>query len=522
MLKFLHALIFLLITLTIVTAQDECGNAPTLNLTGPNACQATHFTIDLSVASVSTTTPVPTCPGSWGSGKNDIWARFVVPAGVTQMNLGLGNDAPITGLFGAAKKPSMSVYRGSCAALTEISCYETPTGFISNNCRGFSYKTINVTPGETIFLRMWELNNAGIELDLIITPTTSAPPNDACANATPLSSIGCNVNATASGGISGTSMNAPESCNGAGSEGTTWNTVDNVVFYTFQVTPTTTQPVQITLNNVTCAGGCNEIQLAIYGGGCPGVGGSNGSTPANTTTYHGCNSGTGTVTVTSTSNLPPGTYYLAVDGCSAGLPVETSACMFGISSDVITVVLPLSIKSFTAERVGDEVALRWNSDNLADVSHFVMERSSNGIDFEEIGEITAHSSQNYYGLDDKDMTRAYEGHYYYRIRQVDFDGTESLTEVKVVEVPNDFNTITLFPNPALKGQPLYLKGRYSAGANVDVTLYNALGVHVLSKNFKADAGAVYLEIPTDNLNPGVYSLSIGEGNNKSVRKIVVR
>lgn len=509
-LHYLYLITFLFSSL-LLQAQNECANATLLNLVGGNACNATHLLVDLAGSTPSSSTaPLPAC-GNYGAGLNDAWVRFVVPAGASQVNINGGSESSC-GFF-CTPAPAMQVLRGSCGALTEIACYTTP----GLGARGFSNQTINVSPGETIYLRLWEASGSAIQYDLVLTPTTAVPSNDACASAAPLGTVGCNVNANGGGAP------APESCSGAGGEGTTWNTMDNSVFYTFQVTASTTQPVSITLFNVNCAGGCNDIQLALYGGGCAGVGGSDGSSPVNNSTYYGCNAGTGTVTVTATQTLSPGTYYLLVDGCSAGLPVQTSSCIFGVSSDVITVPLPLHITFFEVELKEEEetVLLKWRAEELINAQYFVLERTSNGVDFVEIETIEIEPEKLNYQYSDEDLSSAYNGYYYYRIRQINFDGASFLTDIEAVRIPLKENSIKIYPNPVLSGQIFAIGGQFEGGGILDLQIYNQLGMLVYQQDVNAGAGSLSLEINSSKLPNGVYQLSIGKGTQRISRTLVI-
>lgn len=86
-----------------------------------------------------------------------------------------------------------------------------------------------------------------------------------------------------------------------------WSSMDNPVFYKFEVLPNTPQPVSITLVVSECEGGNSALQLGIWGfPTCPG-GGQN--------RFETCNAGIGSVNVSKT--LPIGQYFLVADG-SAG------------------------------------------------------------------------------------------------------------------------------------------------------------------------------------------------------------
>lgn len=63
-------------------AQDECSNAPVLEITQYSTCgEMVLESVDLGSASPSTTTPAPTCGGFNSGSTNDLWYSFYVPEG---------------------------------------------------------------------------------------------------------------------------------------------------------------------------------------------------------------------------------------------------------------------------------------------------------------------------------------------------------------------------------------------------------------------------------------------------------
>ncbi|MDA3820694.1 MAG: PKD domain-containing protein, partial [Candidatus Delongbacteria bacterium] len=271
----------------------------------------------------STTGPIPGC-GSFSSGTtNDLWYSFTVPAGTNTMAFHAFNSDVIPMLNASA--PGMAVYSGTdCSNLTLLDCFESSGGFMQN--AEIHWENISgLTPGETIYIRIWDENNLAQQL-FIAASVRLDFPEDECVSAVPMSQGGCNILATPG------PVQAPEDCG--------WNTSDNTIFYHFTVTASDSQPYTIEAENGECvsnAGGLSdsEIQLAVWswdGSSCADVGGSPYSDPANNSgTYYGCANGTGTVTYS--ENLPPGEYILAMDGFSD--LNGTSLCTYGFSAPFI-------------------------------------------------------------------------------------------------------------------------------------------------------------------------------------------
>ncbi|PPK84652.1 lamin tail-like protein [Neolewinella xylanilytica] len=102
--------------------------------------------------------------------------------------------------------------------------------------------------------------------------------------------------------------------------------------------------------------------------------------------------------------------------------------------------LPVVLKRFSATPLYDAVRLDWETAVEVDNWHFVVERSKAGVAFEAIGRVPAGKGSYVY-VDEN----PYPGQNYYRLRQLDMDGQETL--YGPVSVRLDSGLIRLFPNP---------------------------------------------------------------------------
>ncbi len=112
--------------------------------------------------------------------------------------------------------------------------------------------------------------------------------------------------------------------------------------------------------------------------------------------------------------------------------------------------LPLDVEliEFTAEPQAETVLLQWSTASEDNNAYFVIERSTDGNDFKAIAQVdgqgTTSALTQYQSVDKSPET----GNNYYRLRQVDFDG--SVTFSKIVEVFFEAKApeaLGVFPNP---------------------------------------------------------------------------
>ncbi|MFT5724731.1 MAG: hypothetical protein ACI9JN_001853, partial [Bacteroidia bacterium] len=114
--------------------------------------------------------------------------------------------------------------------------------------------------------------------------------------------------------------------------------------------------------------------------------------------------------------------------------------------------LPVELIQFEAQASASHSAdLTWKTASELNNSHFVIERSYNGRDFQEAGLVQGNgTTQNVMSYSHNDNTiELTQNTVFYRLRQVDFDGTQAYSPVRRVDFdsPLDVNKVSLYPNP---------------------------------------------------------------------------
>jgi len=177
-----------------------------------------------------------------------------------------------------------------------------------------------------------------------------------------------------------------------------------------------------------------------------------------------------------TVTVAPGTYFVKVQMWDANF---TSICVF---EDFLTVggtspaiVAQNELLFFNAHKADRAVLLNWVINTEYKSSHFVVERSIDGIDFTTLTEETAsgeliYQPVNYQLMDENPVL----GRNFYRIKQVFADGTYRYTEVKEIFFDVDLNAFVLYPNPT--DDRVFVNLREFVGRSANIQIYNALGV----------------------------------------------
>jgi len=126
-----------------------------------------------------------------------------------------------------------------------------------------------------------------------------------------------------------------------------------------------------------------------------------------------------------------------------------STFYFGPSS---LITLPLNLLTFTGSlQSNNTTLLEWQTANEINTSHFVVERSADGRNFQQIGTVTATgntATTNKYLYTDYDVTRQSSTVIYYRLKSVDIDGSYTYSDIVTITLPAVTSKVALFPNPA--------------------------------------------------------------------------
>ncbi|WP_161889530.1 T9SS type A sorting domain-containing protein [Pontibacter russatus] len=180
--------------------------------------------------------------------------------------------------------------------------------------------------------------------------------------------------------------------------------------------------------------------------------------------------------------------------------------------------LPVELASFKASSQNGNATLYWVTASEQNNEKFVVERSQDGKTFVQVGEVkgrgTSSIASNYSFTD----TNPADGLNYYRLRQVDFDGTEDFSQVVALEVaqrPGVAATAlsTVFPTAASSDVTIRLHTSGSAA----IVVMNAAGNAVAQF---ADVTGGELVVPVQHLNRGIYFVTVTNGHQRETRRFI--
>jgi Big-like domain-containing protein/type IX secretion system substrate protein/endonuclease/exonuclease/phosphatase family protein len=180
-------------------------------------------------------------------------------------------------------------------------------------------------------------------------------------------------------------------------------------------------------------------------------------------------------------------------------------------------ILPVSLVNFSAIKVLNSVKLYWTTAQEINSRNFVVEKSVDGIHFENIGSITAagnSSTVHQYELVDG---KPVNGINYYRLKSIDNDN--KFTYSKVITITFTKNIlIKLFPNPARELVQVWYEGTLNTQATIRLSDMNGRIVWEQSKTL---APLHVLKLNIKGLSRGVYILEVEAQNILKAEKLII-
>lgn len=227
------------------------------------------------------------------------------------------------------------------------------------------------------------------------------------------------------------------------------------------------------------------------------------------------NSPTSILTTISGLTAAGGIYTLSIQnnkGCVATNSISVSS--------VNCTVLPIELISFSGVRKNNIVKLDWQTASEKNNEFFTIERSLDGINFEEVKRVK--------GAGDSYKTLSYEVYdqnplsemSYYRLKQTDFNGQFKYSNIVSIDADNSKAMIShIAPNPTTSDINFDFYAPVKGELIYEVT--DLTGRIIISKLEIMDAGNTKVLVDLDEIPDGIYFLKISfeKTNFISVNKI---
>ena len=208
--------------------------------------------------------------------------------------------------------------------------------------------------------------------------------------------------------------------------------------------------------------------------------------------------------------------------CSNITFMGSDASGWGAAFAVCQDPLPVELLSFYAVKTGGSALLLWQTATEINNNYFRIEKSADGFQFNNIGIVFGAGNSNQLLVYSFVDATPVSGSNYYRLAQVDFDGTEHFSQVIAIDFSgvNEFDDISAYPNPLSWGNTLNIIVPPDAQGLLLISDIN--GRIIYSDRVTGGDQPVRLTAWSDLFDTGVYIITFVTGSSVYIDRFVVQ
>lgn len=167
-------------------------------------------------------------------------------------------------------------------------------------------------------------------------------------------------------------------------------------------------------------------------------------------------------------------------------------------SDRLSNAVPVQLINFEATKKEKSVYLSWTTASENNNSHFVVEQSLNGIDFNKVGQVNGNGTTNQTSQYSFEHLTPSNGNNYYRLKQLDVDGKITYSNIKIIDF--DVKRFTI------KSNIVQHEIEITTNENMDLFFYNTQGQKVKAIKINGQQ-----KINVSQLSTGMYFIQSSNG-----------
>lgn len=188
--------------------------------------------------------------------------------------------------------------------------------------------------------------------------------------------------------------------------------------------------------------------------------------------------------------------------------------------DCSQLTLPVNLLDFNARRQEKNAIVNWQvSGEDFKTNYYELYRSIDGVNFNPIAKIAAKQQPGIqqYEYTDANITALAAKNVYYRVKQFDVDGRNTVSGIRYVRLDVDAKEIQVFPNPVKEGFYVSIPGTLTGKIKLNVLA--ADGRTIATREIgAAQAVNYYFDIKNKMIAAGQYTLQIIEKDKILINK----
>jgi hypothetical protein len=176
-------------------------------------------------------------------------------------------------------------------------------------------------------------------------------------------------------------------------------------------------------------------------------------------------------------------------------------------------VLPIAFKNFYGENISTVNKLTWETAEEKGVKEFIIERSTDGINFYQIGAQMPNNKPSKYIYNDNTFKSSIVN--YYRITGIEDNNEKKSTYI--VPIGSSFDALTvseIFPNPTENSFSISFTSKNEN--NLIIKIKDMYGREVKNSHHNIGVGVSQVFIDCNGLNSGVYIVEVVDSNAKAI------
>lgn len=185
--------------------------------------------------------------------------------------------------------------------------------------------------------------------------------------------------------------------------------------------------------------------------------------------------------------------------------------------------VPVELTLFRAELKNKDILIIWQTATETNNLGFEIDRMSDDENWRMIGFLSGNGTTSLvhdYQFEDKDVIDNIK--YYYRLKQIDFDGSFNYSNVLNIERKSSASVELFqnFPNPF--NPVTTIKYFLNEASFVQIKIYNSLGSEIaVLENENKTPGKYELKFDGSNVSSGIYFLKMNAGDYKNTIKMIL-
>jgi len=184
--------------------------------------------------------------------------------------------------------------------------------------------------------------------------------------------------------------------------------------------------------------------------------------------------------------------------------------------------LPIELARFIGQCDDNGIRVSWTTYTETNNDLFRLERSKNGVDFEQVDVIAGAGNSNtpinYQVVDEK----SFGGTSYYRLVSIDVYGNEEYSQVIAVTCGNESTDFTFVNAFEIDNTDLMVEFTAAMDEPFTVTLFDASGRIVLDHGSKAFGGMNKVRLPVGDVAKGIYIVNLQNETKRFSRKVLLK